>query len=186
MKTTGTYIIYVSLALVLGIVLSLGVNWMTYKPQPMQVQLAQYQPSVVPAPAIQTLAPQMIEGSSAEQAMKANRSEDPFAPAPAPVIVTTAPLPSITPVHTEIQPTETVAVRSNLCATQGAMAEKTDVLLTYFQIVFIIVTMIFTLGMFRLETSGVLPLVIAFLVGGFMLFFIVPTVIQSIMLAMPC
>jgi hypothetical protein len=46
-----------------------------------------------PAPAVTILPPQHIPGSAAS----ANKTDKDFAPAPAPVVVTTAPLPTITP-----------------------------------------------------------------------------------------
>lgn len=107
MKIPTQYLIYLGAAVVIGIVFSFGAISMMSQPAPMQVPLTTYQqptPMLTaappPPPAIPTLTPQMIEGSTAEQAMKANRSNDPYAPAPAPVIVTTAPLPTITPVAT--------------------------------------------------------------------------------------
>jgi hypothetical protein len=107
MKIPTQYLIYLGAAVVIGIVFSFGAISMMSQPAPMQVPLTTYQqPTPVytaappPPPAIPTLTPQTIEGSTAEQAMKANRSSDPYAPALAPVIVTTAPLPTITPVAT--------------------------------------------------------------------------------------
>jgi hypothetical protein len=107
MKIPTQYLIYLGAAVVIGIVFSFGAIGMMSQPAPMQVPLTTYQqPTPVftaappPPPAIPTLTPQMIEGSTAEQAMKANRSNDPYAPALVPVIVTTAPLPTITPIAT--------------------------------------------------------------------------------------
>lgn len=107
MKIPTQYLIYLGAAVVIGIVFSFGAIGMMSQPAPMQVPLTTYQqPTPMftaappPPPAIPTLTPQMIGGSTAEQAMKANRSNDPYAPALVPVIVTTAPLPTITPVAT--------------------------------------------------------------------------------------
>lgn len=112
MKIPTQYLIYLGAAVVIGIVFSFGAISMMSQPAPMQVPLTTYQqPTPVytaappPPPAIPTLTPQMIEGSTAEQAMKANRSNDPYAPSLAPVIVTTAPLPTITPVWTQLATT---------------------------------------------------------------------------------
>jgi hypothetical protein len=85
---------YVVAAVIFGIVMAFGIGAMTYHPLPVQVQINQYAPIKVPAPSELTLAPQYVPGSAASKPTPAN---DPYAPAQAPVVVTTQPLPTITP-----------------------------------------------------------------------------------------
>lgn len=76
---------YLVAAVIFGIVVAFGVGAMTYRPLPVQVQINQYAPMKAPEPAIPTVAPTVNPGP-----------QSPYAPAPAPVVVTTAPLPTIT------------------------------------------------------------------------------------------
>lgn len=76
---------YVIGAVLFGLVAAFGISAMTYHPLPVQVQVNQYVPVKAPEPVVPTIAPVV-------------RPTGPFAPAPAPVVVTTQPLPSITPV----------------------------------------------------------------------------------------
>jgi len=90
MKIPTTYILYVVAAVIVGLVFSIGIVGSTHNQAPLQVQLQQYQPAAPPAPAIPTQAPQLVVDNTV-------KTGD-FDPAPAPVVVTTAPLPTITPV----------------------------------------------------------------------------------------
>lgn len=100
MLLTRNNLIYFGAALIVGAIFAFGIASITYQPVPLQVAENPY-PAVTPPPlAIQTLAPQYIPGSTAETEV-ANPNGDPYAPAQAPVIVTTAPLPTITPTPTE-------------------------------------------------------------------------------------
>jgi hypothetical protein len=94
MKIPITYIIG---AFIFGLVLAFGIAAATYHPSPVQVQINQYVPVKAPEPAVPTIAPAVT-------------STGKFDPAPAPVVVTTMQLPSITP---EVTPNEYVACNPN-------------------------------------------------------------------------
>jgi hypothetical protein len=97
MILTKTNILYFAVALLVGCILAFGYAGLSYHPSPLQVQLDPYAPLPPAAPAEPTLAPQPVPGSAADHPPNPN---DPYAPAQAPVVVTTQPLPSITPVPT--------------------------------------------------------------------------------------
>jgi hypothetical protein len=97
---TKNNLIYFGAALIVGACLAFGIASTTYEPVPLQVLENPYQPIAPPAPAVTVLPPQFVPGSMASQV---NTTDDPYAPAPAPVIVTTAPLPTITPVATAVK-----------------------------------------------------------------------------------
>lgn len=78
---------YLVLAVLAGIIISFGIVGMFAHPVPFQVQVQQYKPAEAPVPAIPTIAPVV-------------KTTEVFAPAPAPVVVTTQPLPTITPDNT--------------------------------------------------------------------------------------
>jgi len=80
---------YIAGAVIFGLVCAFGIAAMTHQPLPVQVQINQYAPIKPPAPAIPTVAPVSTPGK-------------PFDPAPSPVIVTTQPLPTITPEPTPV------------------------------------------------------------------------------------
>jgi hypothetical protein len=101
---TKANLIYLGIALFVGGIISFGIVGMTYHPVPLQVPEDQYLPIAPPTPAIPTLAPQFIPNSSADEGKDA--VPDKFAPAKPPMIVTTQPLPSITPVGSS----QTIAV----------------------------------------------------------------------------
>jgi hypothetical protein len=105
MKIPSEYVIYVLAALGIGLILSFGIVGMMPHQAPMQVQLTQYQPLPPPTAAIPIQTPQLVPGSAAD--LKKADPNDKFAPAPAPVVVTTQPLPTITP-----QPTQAPAAVS--------------------------------------------------------------------------
>jgi hypothetical protein len=97
MALTKTHILYALIAVTVGFVFAFGYSGLTYHPLPLQVTEDIYRPAPVPTAAIPTLSPQLIKGSTAAKPSDPN---DPYAPAPAPVVVTTQPLPDITPVTT--------------------------------------------------------------------------------------
>lgn len=105
MILTKTNILYVAIAVVFGLVVAFGYSGMSYHPLPLQVKEDLYMPAPAPTAAIPTVAPQPIKGSNAD---KPADPTDKFAPAQAPVVVTTAPLPTITP--------EEMAVKNDCCA----------------------------------------------------------------------
>lgn len=75
---------YFAIAILVGLIFSFGLASMLHQPLPVQVQLSQYQPAQPPTPAIPTI-------------VQTPPSKGNFDPASAPVVVTTAPLPTITP-----------------------------------------------------------------------------------------
>lgn len=92
MKIPPAYFAYFALALLLGVILAFGVASVLHQPLPLQVPLS-----------TQTLP----DGTHTDK--------DIYAPAPAPIIVTTAPLPTITPVQTTVSPPGT-----NMCGINSA------------------------------------------------------------------
>lgn len=86
------------MAILVGLIVSFGYSGLSYHPLPLQVKEDIYSPAPVPTAAIPTLAPQLIPGSTASNPPDPN---DPYAPSPPPVVVTTQPLPTITPVKTQ-------------------------------------------------------------------------------------
>ena len=93
---TKQNLIYFGVALIVGAVFAFGISSFTYQPVPLQATENPYAPITPPAPAVTILPPQYVPGSYADA--NKNTTGDPYAPAAAPVVVTTAPLPSITPV----------------------------------------------------------------------------------------
>ncbi len=98
MILTRKNLIYFGFALVVGTIFAFGISSLTYQPVPLQVTENPYTPALPPSPSVTVLPPQYVPGSYADA--NKNTTGDPYAPAPAPVIVTTAPLPSITPAQT--------------------------------------------------------------------------------------
>ena len=84
MVTQKEYAIYFLLAVIFGAVLSFGLAAMFHQPMALTVQLDTYAPTAAPTAAIPTVA--VIQTPNGA-----------FTPAPAPVVVTTEPLPAITP-----------------------------------------------------------------------------------------
>ena len=88
MVTQKEYAVYFLLAVVFGAVLSFGLAAMFHQPMALTVQLDTYAPTAAPTAAIPTVAVMQTPNGA-------------FTPAPAPVVVTTEPLPTITPEPTE-------------------------------------------------------------------------------------
>jgi len=115
---TKNNLIYFGAALIVGACLAFGIASLTYEPVPLQVHENPYKPVAPPVPAVTVLPPQFVPGSMADLT---NRTDDPYAPAPAPVIVTTAPLPTITPMATAMKPG---CIPNSWNATQGQVSER--------------------------------------------------------------
>lgn len=73
------------MCLIAGLIFSFGIVGTTHAPLQVSVN-QQYQPATAPAPAIPTVVPAGTRNA--------------YDPAPAPVVITTAPLPTITPLET--------------------------------------------------------------------------------------
>ena len=84
MVTQKEYAVYFLLAVVFGAVLSFGLAAMFHQPMALTVQLDTYAPTAAPTAAIPTVAVVQTPNGA-------------FTPATAPVVVTTEPLPTITP-----------------------------------------------------------------------------------------
>jgi hypothetical protein len=98
MILTRQNLIYFGAALLVGAIFAFGISSLTYQPVPLQVTENPYTPTTPPTPAVTILAPQYVPGSYADA--NKNTTGDPYTPAPAPVVVTTAPLPTITAIPT--------------------------------------------------------------------------------------
>jgi len=98
MILTRQNLIYFGAALLVGAIFAFGISSLTYQPVPLQVTENPYTPATPPTPAVTILAPQYVPGSYADA--NKNTTGDPYAPAAAPVVVTTAPLPTITAIPT--------------------------------------------------------------------------------------
>jgi len=165
MKIPPSYFLYLALAVVFGIVLSVGINWMTYKPEPLQVPLNQYQPAQAPAPSVPTVAPSI-------------KVTDPFAPAPAPVIVTTEPLPSITPAPAQEQ--------MNLPKCQDSANMLFFNFISSFSWLFMVETgVFFILFTFSGRGTGVMAAVVM-IVLGILIFMMMGPITQLVINSIPC
>jgi hypothetical protein len=83
MKIPKIYFAYFVIAILVGVIFSFGYVGTFQQKEPLQVQLEQYQPYQAPAPAVPTIAP-------------AVQPTGEFAPAPAPQVIPTQVLPTIT------------------------------------------------------------------------------------------
>ena len=114
---------YFIIAIIIGVILAIGVSPFTYHPAPLQVPEDQYQPFQHPAPAAPTLAPQFVPGSSVDA--QKDVVPDKYAPAKPPVVVTTAPLPTITPTPQQPTPVQTYDYCTKDYCTKGSSAWNT-------------------------------------------------------------
>ena len=99
------YLLYAAIAVAIGLVFSFGWVGMNHRPLPLQVEEDIYSPTTPPAPAVPTQAPQLVVDNTVKTGE--------FDPAAPPVVVTTAPLPTITP-----EPDVTVGM-SDVCPTSS-------------------------------------------------------------------
>lgn len=168
MKIPPSYFLYLILAIVFGILLSVGVNWMTYEPQPLQVPLTQYQPAQAPAPAIPTVVPALT------------KQKDPFAPAPAPVIVTTEPLPTITP-------TEVPEVPNNLPKCSSGAQNVVIFSSSNLPMLMVMATGVFFffMSISRSGGSGLLTAILM-IITGIAIFWVAGPILSSITNVLPC
>ena len=90
---SGIPVSYLVAVVIFGLAAAFGMAAFTHQPLAVQVQINQYQPIQAPAPAIPTQAPQLV----VDHTVKTGK----FDPAAAPVVVTTQPLPTITPEPTQ-------------------------------------------------------------------------------------
>lgn len=138
---TGVPMKYYAAAVLVGILFAIGAASVMYRPQPVQVPLAQYQPA---AP---TIAPAITA------------TGNPFAPAPAPVIVTTAPLPTITPLPETPAPVTTLRCDVDQNSPGTALACTQQEVINTFQTAMQFMLLIFPASIFltifaRLFLSG--------------------------------
>lgn len=193
--TTKTYVLYVLVAVTVGFVFAFGYSGLSYHPLPLQVKEDIYHPAPAPTGAIPTLAPQPIKKSTADKPTDPN---DPYAPAPAPVVVTTQPLPDITPVTT-LNP---CCINSNFNNTYQTIA--TQVYETYSGLLVIVLLLVAVLaviivvglfGYFVRETwekpgneegfaQTIISAIMAFMIVGVMVVIVLP-ILNSVMLAAP-
>ena len=102
---------YFLAVVVIAAVLASAWVGMTNEPVPLQVQKNEYAPTKPPVPAMPTYDPQYVPGSYADTNRNSTKFGK-FTPAPAPVVVTTAPLPTITTIPTE-RPTASTTMCCN-------------------------------------------------------------------------
>lgn len=114
MKIPPVYFVYFAAAVLIGLIFSFGIIGVTHQPLPVQVQIDPYQPYQAPSPAIPTISPSV-------------KTTDQFAPASAPVVVTTAPLPTITPDQTKTYPVDCSNIGAKDVATSSVCITQTYV-----------------------------------------------------------
>lgn len=130
-------VIYVIGAILFGLVAAFGIAAMTYHPLPVQVQVNQYAPVRAPEPAIPTIAP-------------VHTPSKPFDPAPAPVVVTTQPLPSITPENNpnEVKPVMHCNISDDSMVSVSCMTEEVTDLVVGMPVAFILWIVLFVSFLF--------------------------------------
>jgi hypothetical protein len=97
-------ILYLFIVVIISAILASAWAGMNHDPVPLQVQenrlpIVTFAPAAAPAPAMPTYGPQLVPGSYADTHPNSTANGN-FSPAPAPVIVTTMPLPTITAIPT--------------------------------------------------------------------------------------
>lgn len=176
MKIPALYIVG---AVVFGLICAYGMMALTYHPQPVQVQVNQYQP-IRPVP---TFAPVQAP-QPAITTVPVPTSTGAFDPAPAPVVVTTMPLPQITPTPVISIPYKRTEPYISACGNvQASMANAMSFVSLLGNL--LMAASVFMMLMSIFTRSGVIQAVMLLIMTATFMF-VFPEVMAGLIMSMPC